>query len=88
MGGVAVGSVSASAGMETKEVAIQTSQEKEGEIKPEATPFMATTAPAVAAAAYVGADAAKDVYDWGKDQLGDQTSPEKLKSGKLDVIFD
>ncbi|SMO77170.1 hypothetical protein [Melghirimyces algeriensis] len=93
VGSAAAGSVSASAEMESKELAIQTSQAKEDVVKPEATPAAVGMAALTGAAAAVGAEAGKDAYEWGKNQLfgSEKKEVESMSSAqkeKLDVVFD
>ncbi|SMO77190.1 hypothetical protein [Melghirimyces algeriensis] len=93
LGSAAAGSVFASAEMDSKELDIQTSHAGKDVVKPEATPAAVGMAALTGAAAAVGAEAGKDAYNWGKDQLfgSEKKEVESMSSAqkeKLDVVFD
>lgn len=90
MGATAAGSVSASTDSVVKEMAVQTRGVESSNVEPEATPAAVGMAALTGAAAAVGAAVAKDVYDWGKEQIFGSSVAANTNANleDLNVIFD
>ncbi|QKG83855.1 hypothetical protein GXN76_04760 [Kroppenstedtia pulmonis] len=90
MGATAAGSVSASTDLVVKEMTVQARGVESSNVEPEATPAAVGMAALTGAAGAIGAAVAKDVYDWGKEQLfGSSVSINTNANLKdFNVIFD